>query len=252
MATAPPPLRDRAARRFRVGEEVMSVRVRESSRAKTARIIVGPHRPLEVIVPAGVGDDEVDALLEDKRRWVERKVETSRAIAARPAQLGLERSGVVWAAGEPMPVELIGGQRSIARIIDGVLSVSGPAADRAAAISRWHRREARRRLVDVVRRESERLGLSYCSLGVRDPKTRWGSCSRRGHLSFSWRLMMAPPETLEYVVIHELCHLRQPSHSKAFWRLLDMARPGWQEHDRWLREHGQELRGYDPATAVVR
>jgi predicted metal-dependent hydrolase len=93
MAMAVAPLRERNARRFAIGDEFVSVRVRESGRAKTARIIVGPQRPLEVIVPAGVEDDEVDALLEEKRDWVERKVDAARAIAARRPQLGLDRPG---------------------------------------------------------------------------------------------------------------------------------------------------------------
>jgi predicted metal-dependent hydrolase len=250
MPTSAPPLRERAARRFRVGEELLSVRVRESSRAKTSRIIVGPRRPLEVIVPAGVADDDVDALLEEKRGWVERKVESSRSIAARPPQLGLERPGVVWRAGEPVSLDLTGGARSVARIAEGRLQVSGPVEQAAAAVARWYRREARTMLTAVADRERERLDLDYHSLGIRDPKTRWGSCSRNGHLSFSWRLVMTPPEILEYVVVHELCHLREPSHSKAFWRLLDVARPGWQTQARWLREHGQELHAYDPAVAI--
>src|SRR4051794_40725887 len=87
-------LRERPARRLRVGGEVVSVRVRESTRAKTARIIVGPRRPLEVIVPAGLSDHEVDALLADRRGWVERKLHLAREIAARPPKLGLAERGV--------------------------------------------------------------------------------------------------------------------------------------------------------------
>ncbi|HLE99706.1 MAG TPA: M48 family metallopeptidase [Gaiellaceae bacterium] len=82
------------------------------------------------------------------------------------------------------------------------------------------------------------------------PWTRWGSCSHRGNLSFSWRLLLAPDEVLEYVVVHELCHIREPSHQKPFWRLLESVRPGWQGRARWLREHGQELRDYRPAAAL--
>jgi predicted metal-dependent hydrolase len=229
-----------------MGEEELSVRVRESNRAKTARIIVGPQRPLEVIVPAGVGDDEVDVLLEEKRSWVEWKVNAARTIAARPPQLGLDRPGVAWLEGEALPVVVTGTGRSIARVRDGRVEVDGDPRVATAALGRWYRREARRRIGDAVAREAERLGFSYGSLGVRDPRTRWGSCSRNGHVSVSWRLVMAPADVLEYIVVHELCHLREPSHSKAFWRLLDVARPGWQEQTRWLREHGQELRRYEP------
>jgi predicted metal-dependent hydrolase len=244
--TAATALRERSARRFRVGDEELSVRVRESSRARTARIIVGPQRPLEVIVPAGVRDSEVDELLEERRNWVERKVDAARTIAARPPQLGLDRPAVAWLHGEALPVVLVGGKRSIARLRDARVEIAGDERVAPAALARWYRREARRRIGDVIERESTRLGFSFSSFGVRDPRTRWGSCSRHGHLSFSWRLVMAPRDVLDYVVVHELCHLREPSHTKAFWRRLDAARPGWQTQARWLREHGQELRGYDP------
>jgi len=239
-------LRDRKPRRFTIGDETLIVRVRESARAKTARIIVGPRRPLEVIVPRGTSDTEVDRFLEEKRSWVERKVARAREIAGRPPQLRLERPGSVWLAGEEVPVERRKGRRAIASISDGYLVVSGPAESAAGAIERWYRREARRRVEEVVSREADRLGLDYHSIGIRDPRTRWGSCSRKGNLSFSWRLAAAPPEILEYVVVHELCHLREPSHQKPFWRLLGAVRPGWQEQARWLREHGQELHDYNP------
>jgi predicted metal-dependent hydrolase len=241
-------LRDRKPRRFDIGDETLIVRVRESKRAKSARIIVGPRRPLEVIVPHRTSDVEVDALLEEKRDWVERKVAAARAIATRPRQLGLEQPGVVWLAGERLKIEHQGGARSLAKLSDGRLVVAGSRAEAATAIERWYRREARRRVEEVAAREAERLGLSYKSIAIRNPRTRWGSCSRKGNLSFSWRLAAAPPEVLEYVVVHELCHLREPSHQKLFWRLLDSARPGWQMQARWLREHGQELHDFRPVA----
>lgn len=243
-------LLDRAPRPLTVGDEVVSVRVRESARARTARIIVGPRRPLEVIVPAGYSDADVDDMLAGKRRWIARKLAAAHEIATRPSQLGLRHAGVIWLQGQALGVERVPGARSVARIEAGRLMVSG--GDPVAAVRRWYRREARRRLEDVARREAERLGLQYDSIGVRDPRTRWGSCSRRGHLSLSWRLVIAPAEVLEYVVVHELCHLREPSHSRAFWRLLEAARPGWQEQARWLRANGQELHDYDVAAALPR
>jgi predicted metal-dependent hydrolase len=107
-----------------------------------------------------------------------------------------------------------------------------------------------RNITEAARREAARLGLEYAAIAIRDQRTRWGSCSRRGTLSFSWRLLLAPAEVLEYVVVHELCHLREPNHSQAFWLVLDAARPGWQVQARWLREHGQELQDYRPAAAL--
>jgi predicted metal-dependent hydrolase len=241
-------LRDRKPRRFDVGDENLIVRVRESARAKTARIIVGPRRPLEIIVPRGTSDARVDDFLEEKRRWVERKVAAAREIAARRPRLGLE--GAVWLEGCEVPVGRRESARAMATLRGGRLLVAGSSGEGAAAITRWYRREARRRIEDVVAHEAERLGLEYTSIAIRDPHTRWGSCSRKGNLSFSWRLAVAPPEILEYVVVHELCHLREPSHQKRFWRLLETVRPGWHEQARWLREHGQELHDYEPARAL--
>src|SRR5438093_694718 len=109
---------------FALGDETLSVRVRESQRAKTARIIVGPRRPLEVIVPRGVSDEEVDRFLASRRRWIEDKVATSRAIAARPAQLGLD--GAVWLAGERVAVRVVERPTVGARLRDGVLELAGP------------------------------------------------------------------------------------------------------------------------------
>jgi predicted metal-dependent hydrolase len=245
-------LRDRKPQRFTIREETLIVRVRESPRARTKRIIVGPRRPLEVIVPRRTSDDEVAALLEDKRGWIERKVVASREIAARPPKLGLEQPGVVWLAGEQVAVERREGLRPIATLNSGMLIVGGSDGTAADALERWYRRQARRRVQAVAAREAERLDLRFHSIAIRDPRTRWGSCSRRGNLSFSWRLAAAPPEVLEYVVVHELCHLREPSHQKPFWRLLESARPGWREEAHWLREHGQELHDYTPVKALAR
>lgn len=248
---SPNALRERQPRPFDLEGEVIAVRVRESSRARTTRVIVGPRRPLEVIAPRGTSDAKIDAFLESKRRWITDKVATAHAIAARPAQLGLERPGTAWLNGQPLPIERLNGRRAIAELAGDRVLVRGAASTAPAALERWYRREARRRILAVVKREAGRLGLEFNSIGIRDPKTRWGSCSRRGNLSFSWRLLLAPPEVLEYVVVHELLHLREPNHTKAFWRLVEAARPGWQQQARWLREHGQELHGYRPESALA-
>jgi predicted metal-dependent hydrolase len=243
-------LRDREPRSFAMGAETIPVRVRESPRARWARIVVAPRRPLEAIVPLRATDRDVDAFLEEKRRWIETKVAAARTIAAREPRLGLARPGVVWLGGEPFPVERRNGQRSFARLDGGRLVLAGSREQAGAALERWYRREARTRIGHVVERQAARIGVVYRSIGIRDQRTRWGSCSPRRHLSFSWRLLLAPPPVLEYLVVHEVCHLREPNHGKRFWRLLERARPGWQEQSRWLNEHEHELHEYDPASAV--
>ena len=84
-------------------------------------------------------------------------------------------------------------------------------------------------------------GGTYSRISIRDQKTRWGSCSSKGTLSFNWRLMLAPPAILDYVVVHELCHLNHMNHSKAFWQAVEAVYPDYRNARKWLKEHGSEL-----------
>jgi hypothetical protein len=120
----------------------------------------------------------------------------------------------------------------------------------AAAVERWYRREARAELEASIARHAPKVGVQPGRLSVRDQRTRWGSCSRTGTLSFSWRLALAPPEVLEYVVVHELCHLHEHSHRPRFWRLVERHWPSFRAEMAWLREHGHELSAFDPAAAL--
>jgi predicted metal-dependent hydrolase len=108
------------------------------------------------------------------------------------------------------------------------------------------RREARAVVTEVAEAEARRLGVTYASIQIRDQRTRWGSCSPRGVLTFNWRLALAPYAVLDYVVVHELCHLREANHGPGFWRLVEQARPGYREPRTWLRRHGHELLAYAP------
>jgi predicted metal-dependent hydrolase len=109
-------------------------------------------------------------------------------------------------------------------------------------VSEWEARTAARELASaLVDDEAERFRVAYRRIRIGDQRTLWGSCSPRGALSFNWRLVLAPLEVFDYVVVHELCHLRVPNHSQAFWNLVEQQRPGWRASRRWLREYGPEL-----------
>ena len=115
-------------------------------------------------------------------------------------------------------------------------------------VSEAEARAAARELVTMVlEEEAAALGVSFGRVQIRDQRTRWGSCSSRGTLSFNWRLVLAPLEVLDYVVVHELCHLRVPNHSKSFWTLVEASRPGWRQQREWLRDRGPELLAFRAA-----
>ena len=85
------------------------------------------------------------------------------------------------------------------------------------------------------------MGVTYSRISIREQKTRWGSCSSRGTLSFNYRLIYGPAGPLDYVVVHELCHLTHMNHSKDFWNMVEHIMPDYRIYKQWLREHGQEL-----------
>jgi predicted metal-dependent hydrolase len=108
------------------------------------------------------------------------------------------------------------------------------------------RKRARQLVSALAEEEAGRIGVSYRRIRIGAQRTRWGSCSPRGTLSFNWRLVLAPPDVADYVVVHELCHLRVPNHSRSFWKLVEQHRPHWRDQRAWLREHGAELLGFKP------
>jgi predicted metal-dependent hydrolase len=235
-------------RTLRTRHRTFDVPVRESTRSRTLRVTVGPDHPLEVVVPVGTGDRAIDRFLREKRDWIARNVAAAEAIAARPGRLGLEQRGVMFVHGEPVPVARVRNRRPVARLARGKVVVGGSPAQAQAAMERLYRRLARDAVSETAEHESRRLGLTYRAIGIGDQRTLWGSCSPRGRLSFSWRLMLAPREVLDYVVVHELCHLRHAHHRRSFWQMVEAAYPGYREQERWLREHGRELQRYGPAV----
>jgi len=113
------------------------------------------------------------------------------------------------------------------------------------------RREARARISLIVQSEAQALGVAYRRITIRDQVSRWGSCSSAGALSFNWRLVLAPHDVLDYVVVHEVCHLVEHNHGKQFWRLVEQRRPGYRDSRAWLDRHGWEILAYRPPLDVA-
>lgn len=114
-------------------------------------------------------------------------------------------------------------------------------AKRLEAIKKRYRDAARARFEERVAHYHPVTGGHYNSITVRDQKSRWGSCSSRGTLSFNYRLIFAPPAVLDYVVVHELCHLTFMDHSKNFWDKVAAVMPDYKIQKKWLKDHGHEL-----------
>ena len=116
-----------------------------------------------------------------------------------------------------------------------------PAGDARPAIERFYRRAARAEIAARLDRATALAGVRYRDLSIRGQRTRWASCSSSGHMSFNWRLLLAPESVLDYVVWHEVCHLEILDHSRRFWALVGHRWPRYREDRDWLRRHGATL-----------
>ena len=123
----------------------------------------------------------------------------------------------------------------------GVLLIPAASADARAAIERYYRRAARVEIGARLDRATAQAGVSYRDLSIRAQRTRWASCSSSGHMSFNWRLLLAPESVLDYVIWHEVCHLEILDHSRRFWALVASRWPRYREDRDWLRRHGATL-----------
>jgi predicted metal-dependent hydrolase len=222
-------------------------RIRRSSRARHARILVDGEG-VEVVVPRRFPLGDVEPFVAEKRGWIERTLRRMRESEAELPPARLEDGGEVPYLGERLPlrvrVELDrSGVHAVLRA-DGVhVAVARPGRPPLLeALERWYRGRARAEIGIRLDAATARAGVAHAGLQIRGQRTRWASCSAGGAMSFNWRLLLAPPEILDYVVEHEVAHLEVHDHSQRFWSLLAARCPDWRERERWLRRHGHALR----------
>ena len=216
--------------------------VRRSPRARRVRLVAKAGTGVELVLPARGGESTGRELVATHREWIARQ-----SARLEQRHLGLERADVVWRHGTALPLSLRQASRSrVMSTDDSVLIAAPDLEDAARMVERWYREQTRRVATALVADLPE---PHPTTLRIADGTSRWGSCSRTGTVSLSWRLMLAPFHVLDYVVVHELCHLREANHGAGFWRLVEDARPGWRAQRDWLHEHGRELLAYAPVLA---
>jgi len=209
-------------------------RVRRSPRARRVRVSVDGSGEVEVVLPKRAPERAAAQAVRELTPWIERRRRTLARAAAEIAR----PEGTVPYLGRDLRLVPQPGRERVHRRGDELLV---PKRDAAAAIERWYRRQARAEIGPRLDAATARAGSSYTGLTIRGQKTRWASCSTTGHMSFNWRLLLAPEEVLNYVVEHEVCHLERMDHSPRFWALLESRVPDWREHARWLRRYGPTL-----------
>ena len=173
------------------------------SKRKSYGISVAPGGKVTVRMPLRGSERFAVSMVEEKRNWIVKNYLKMQAVSPKPSQK------------EKTPYE--------------------------RRLEAPYRQAAKEYIPKRVAYYAQLLDVTYATISIRDQKTRWGSCSSKGNLSFSWRLILAPPKVLDYVVVHELCHRREMNHSPRFWALVESIIPDYKTHRKWLKENGEKL-----------
>lgn len=235
--------------RVKYGDTVIAYTVQRSSRRrKTIEILLDPVAGVLIAAPEQASTDEVRALVTRRAPWILQRA-TPEVLRPRPKE---------FVSGESVPylgrqVRLFVEPRAVPRVSvrfthwDFHLTVPEHLTgdERRAAIeralTRWYKARATQRLAEVIARWSAQAGLSPTAVLVRSQRQRWGSCSPDGTLRFNWRIVMAAPDLIDYVVVHELIHLRVRHHDAVFWAKVARLLPDYQRLRAQLKENGAAL-----------
>jgi predicted metal-dependent hydrolase len=209
-------------------------RIRRSDRARRVRVSVDGAGEIEVVLPRRALERHAADAVRELAPWIERR---RRAVARAAADVA-RAPGTLPYLGEQLRVVPEPGRTRVHRRGDALLV---PPGDPHAALERWYRRRAREEIAPRLDAAVARAGTRYTGLTIRGQRTRWASCSSSGAMSFNWRLLLAPPAVLDYVVEHEVCHLEVMDHSPRFWRRLAKRVPDWRTHATWLKRYGSTL-----------
>ena len=224
----------------------LRVEVLRSKRKTSVLYIVGDE--LQIRVPNRVRDRKIVEILEIKERWIRNKaiqLQNQRIINKREFISGESFS----LFGRNLYLKVLEGGKVGTQLIDDYLITTVRTSEigdlRKSRIKtyleKWYIHEAYQKLEEKVMRYSKIIRVSPREIKVRNYKTRWGSCDNKGRLTFNFHLIKAPHEIVDYVVIHELCHMIQPNHSKFFWNEVARFDPSFKNHKKWLKLNGADL-----------
>ncbi|WP_419907135.1 M48 family metallopeptidase [Hoeflea sp.] len=218
--------------------------IREHERATRLTLRIEPGgRALKMSVPVGIADQEIDRFLHRHHGWLKSR------LSKLPKASDIEEGGSIPIRGVAHRIARTGKARGITEIQeeDGepVLWVGGAPEHLGRRIADFLKKQARADLEEAVARHAAAIGKTVAGISMKDTKSRWGSCSSRGNLSFSWRIVMAPEYVIDYLAAHEVAHLQEMNHGPRFWALCGRLCARTDEAKRWLKRHGSALHAID-------
>jgi predicted metal-dependent hydrolase len=219
------------------------------SKRKSFALVIEKDGTLVVRAPVGATRRQIMDIVKKHQDWIDKKqgeVKLRQEEAISPV---FAEGQEFWYLGKLYPLAIIENASSPLTLQKEFVLAKEYLPHAQVVFEAWYKIEARRFLMERVKKFAGEHGLTYTVIRINSARTRWGSCSSKGSLNFSWRLMMAPPVVIDYVVVHELAHLKQLNHSKAFWAEVQKMMPTYQQHRSWLKANGHRLGFIKAASA---
>jgi Predicted metal-dependent hydrolase len=211
------------------------------TKRKTIALIVRPDGSLVVRAPLRASERSIQEFVSNNIQWIEKTRARIKAVVPPPPKQYVPGECFEY-LGKSYPLEIVKDKKERLVLEGGKFRLAESARENAETeFERWYRKRTRQILSERVEYFARQNGFQYKKIGITSARTRWGSCSATGALNFSWRLILAPMETVDYVVVHELVHTAIHDHSRKFWTRLEQVMPDYRARRKWLKQNGHRL-----------
>ncbi len=233
---------------IQINNQKIPLTFRRSPRARRLSLRIKTDKPeLVLTVPRWTLDIEIRNFLNKQSAWIEKHWGKAKKQSAKRPKFTYQTGDTFYYFGEPITLKVIPSSffRPRIKVVENDLIISLHRTTKLSegkhlikkAVQDFYKQKASEVIYDRLQHFNEHYGFKYKRVTFRNQKTRWGSCSSAKNLNFNWRLIMAPIEVIDYVVVHEMCHLKQMNHSKKFWDLVGEMIPNYKVIKKWLRDN---------------
>ena len=228
--------------RFRGFFITMQIQIDKLTRSKrrTIALIIERDGTLTVRAPMRAPQALIEKFIHEKTDWITRTREKVKAIVTTPAKQYTDGETFLF-LGSSFDLKLVQSQRTALQFDSGFTLSHAAQSKGELTFTRWYKEQAYEVITEHVKQYAQQYNFMPKQVKINSAKTRWGSCSPNGTLNFTWRLVMAPLDVIDYVVVHELAHLRVKDHSRKFWSLVESIYPEYRKQRKWLKENGEKL-----------
>src|SRR4030042_6011968 len=246
MAGRPrPPLTIIGKHKTRLDGQTVSYTLKRSARARCARLEIRQATGLTIVIPKSYNITHISELLRKKKRWILNNLARySRARAPATAKELKNGDFIPYLGRELKLITQQNEGNAISAKLERnklIISLGNKNSKLELILEQWYRMQADQLIKEKAAKLSTEFGLNYNRVTIRGQKSRWGSCAPKGNLGFNWKLVMTPEPVIDYVITHELFHLKEMNHTKRFWKLVAEHCPRWRERRKWLKQHEAEL-----------